>query len=226
MNIYQPFTYLVTFLPTGQRYYGVRTKQGCHPSQLWNSYYTSSKTIGQLIEDHGTDAFRVEIRRVFASKADAILWEHCVLRRLNAAQHPGYLNKNNGDRKFVNHGITMNGKKHTEDAKRRMSINSSGAKNPNWGGKAFTEETRQKISKALAGTKPNISPESRAKRLKVGKENGMYGKKLHWYNNGEIQRQFEINITPPDGWVRGRLWSAGHREKMLEKRHPKRKGEP
>jgi len=218
MNIYQPFTYLITFLPTGQRYYGVRTKRGCHPDQLWKTYYTSSKVISQLISLHGPDAFRVEIRRTFTTKDEAILWEHRVLRRLNAAQHPGYLNRNNGDRKFINHGITMNGKRHTEDAKKRMSINSSGSKNPNWGGKAFTEETRRKLSKARTGVKESAEVVEAKRQRVLGSNNPNYGKRFHWYNNGEVQRQFETHITPPEGWVRGRLWSAGHREKMLEKR--------
>jgi hypothetical protein len=114
----------------------------------------------------------------------------------------------------------MNGKKHTEDARRRMSINSSGEKNPNWG-KTFSEETRRKLSEAKKGKKLTLTEESKAARVHHGEKNGMHGKKLHWYNNGEVQRQFETHIQPPEGWVRGRLWSAGHREKMLASRHPK-----
>lgn len=219
MSIYQPFTYLVTFLPTGQRYYGVRTKKGCQPSDLWTSYFTSSKIVRQLIKQHGKDAFTFEIRRTFATKEQAILWEHRVLRRIDAARNPRYLNKNNGDRKFFGGGVPI-GFKHTEDARRRMSINSSGPKNPNWG-KVFSEETRRKLSEAKKGKKLELTEESKAARIHYGEKNGMHGKKLHWYNNGEVQRQFEIHITPPEGWVRGRLWSAGHREKMLASRHPK-----
>lgn len=219
MNIYTPYTYLITFLPTGQQYYGVRTKQGCHPTDLWNSYYTSSKTVRQLIKQHGADAFRWEVRKTFSNREDAIIWEHRLLSRIDAARNPNYLNKNNGDRKFFGGGVPK-GFRHSEDARRKMSINSSGSKNPNYG-KNFSEDTRRKLSEAKKGKKLTLTESATAARTHYGKKNGMHGKKLHWYNNGEVQRQFETHITPPEGWTRGRLWSAGHREKMLASRHPK-----
>jgi len=219
MNIYTPYTYLITFLPTGQQYYGVRTKRGCNPTDLWNSYYTSSKVVRQLIAQHGCGAFTTQVRKTFTTREAALLWEHRVLRRLDAARTPHWLNKNNGDRKFFGGGVPK-GFKHSEETKRLMSENSKGARNGKTG-RPVSEETRQKLRTALTGTKPNISAESKARRVKVGDHNGMYGKKLHWYNNGTIQKQIEVSVSPPDGWVKGRLWSAGHRDKMLASRHPK-----
>jgi hypothetical protein len=218
MNIYTPFTYVVKFKPTGQIYYGSRTKQGCQPTDLWNSYYTSSKLVRQLIAEHGRDAFEVEIRRTFQTKEAALLWEHRVLRRVDAAHNPRWLNKNNGDRKFFG-GRAFAGKKHTEDARRRMAINSSGPKNPNWGGKAFTEESRRKLSEARKGFKesPEIIEAKRQRML--GENNPNYGKTFAWWNDGT--RNKLVEQCPGEGWVRGRLWAAGHRERMLASRHPK-----
>jgi len=47
VNIYQPYTYLIKFLPTGQVYYGSSYANNKHkvsnPEQLWITYFTSSK---------------------------------------------------------------------------------------------------------------------------------------------------------------------------------------
>jgi len=217
MSIYTPYTYLVKFKPTGAVYYGSRTKQGCDPSDLWTSYYTSSKTVRQLIKQHGKDAFEVEVRRTFATKAQAIQWEHRVLARVDAARNPLYLNKNNGDRKFYG-STTMLGKKHTEDARRRMSINSSGEKNPMYG-KPKSEETRRKLSEAHKGKKLPAKQVEQLRKRMTGQNNFNYGKKFAWWNDGTQNKLVEH--CPGEGWVRGRLWSAGHREKMLASRHPK-----
>jgi len=77
-----PFTYRVTHLPTGTWYYGVRYADGCDPSDLWKSYYTSSTRISKLLAQDGLEAFTAEVRRTFAAKEDAIRWEHRVLRRI------------------------------------------------------------------------------------------------------------------------------------------------
>ena len=69
-----PFTYILHYLPTNQYYYGSRYAKGCHPSQLWTTYYTSSKKIKQLISEHGTDVFRAKITRTFNTKEEAIQW--------------------------------------------------------------------------------------------------------------------------------------------------------
>lgn len=219
MSIYTPFTYVVKFKPTGQIYYGSRTKQGCQPTDLWTSYYTSSKVVRQLIDEHGKDAFEVEIRKTFSTKEQALLWEHRVLRRVDAARNPLYLNKNNGDRKFYGGGVPK-GFRHSEDARRRMSINSSGEKNPNWG-KTFSEETRRKISEAAKKRKDTLEMRLIKKERIKGEKNPNFGKKFHWWNNGEVQKQIETHLLPPDGWVRGRLWSPGHREKMEASRWEK-----
>jgi hypothetical protein len=115
----------------------------------------------------------------------------------------------------------MNGKKHTEDARRRMSINSSGEKNPNWGGKAVTDETRRKLSEAKKGLKLKLTSEQRKSKREqmAGAKNHNYGKKFAWWNDGT--RNSLVENCPGPGWVRGRLWSAGHREKMLASRHSK-----
>jgi len=138
--MYLPFTYCITFKPTGQRYYGVRTKQNCHPQELWTQYFTSSKKIKKLILEHGVDAFTFEIRRTFSNKADAIAWEHRVLKRLKVLTNPLWLNENIGGKEFVTKDTL------TEEHKRNVAKAQLGKKR-----KPHSAETKAKISSARQG---------------------------------------------------------------------------
>ena len=61
------YTYIIRFLPTGQVYYGSRCAYGCHPNEFWVTYFTSSKLITQMIQEHGVDSFVFEIRKQFSN---------------------------------------------------------------------------------------------------------------------------------------------------------------
>lgn len=205
-NTYQPYTYLITFLLTGQRYYGVRTKKNCTPDDLWHTYFTSSNIIKQLINEHGVDAFRVEVRKTFSTKQEAILWEHKVLSRIDAAHNPLFLNKNNGSRKFIPHD------KHSKETKRKIGIAHKG--------KTMSEEAKEKMRNTcierFGDTPPWQSKESNMKRSKSSRGRTPWNKGktmpykgrtsptkgLRWYNNGV--EQFFVKECPP-GCVRGKL---------------------
>jgi hypothetical protein len=119
VNIYTPFTYQIIFKPTGQRYYGVRTRKNCHPGELWTCYFTSSKKIKKLKEEFGTSAFDYEIRRTFTDKSDAIAWEHRVLTRLRVVDNPRWFNENVGGKLFVTRDtLTEEHKRNVANAQR------------------------------------------------------------------------------------------------------------
>ena len=104
MNIYTPFTYCITFIPTGRRYYGARyannKKEVAHPDQLWTTYFTSSKIIKDLIDYYGEDSFTFEVRKIFKTRAEALSWENKFLTKINATKHPEWLNDHNGGHNF------------------------------------------------------------------------------------------------------------------------------
>ena len=51
-----PYTYLLTHVQTGKKYYGVRFAKGCNPSDLFITYFTSSKYVKSLIEEYGIES--------------------------------------------------------------------------------------------------------------------------------------------------------------------------
>ncbi|NBP04521.1 MAG: hypothetical protein EBU90_31445 [Proteobacteria bacterium] len=102
MNIYQPYTYLITHIPTGKRYYGVRFARGCHPSDLGTKYFSSSKLIKRMISEEGLDSFRFEIRRTFDDAETAINWETKVLTRLKVKSKQNWLNIGISHKEFFN----------------------------------------------------------------------------------------------------------------------------
>jgi len=134
-----PFTYLIYSKRTNQYYYGVRYCNGCHPNQLWTTYFTSSKVIKSLIKMYGTDEFIVSIRKTFANAETAINWESRFLNRVKAATSNKWLNLHNGDGNFRNKG----GYKLSKETKEKMS-------------KPKSEQTKEKMSKAKTGSKNKV----------------------------------------------------------------------
>lgn len=144
-----PFTYYLYHKPTGKKYYGVRTARGCHPNDLWNTYFSSSELVKELIEVYGKESFDVEVRKVFENKRDALLWERHVLIRLQASRSEEWLNRNNGGGAGA----------HTEETREKIKNNNV----KYWSGKTridisekfkghkVTESTRQKLSNKLKG---------------------------------------------------------------------------
>lgn len=91
-----PYTYLIVCVPTGEFYYGVRYAVNCDPSELWVSYFTSSKEVARRIEDYGKQEFKVEVRRHFDDAFHARQWEDNVLRRMKAVERSDCLNQSFG----------------------------------------------------------------------------------------------------------------------------------
>jgi hypothetical protein len=112
----KPYTYTITHKLSGVKYYGVRYSKNCQPNDLGISYFSSSKTLRKMILNEGKDNFEFKIRQCFENKEDAVLWEHKVLRRLNAAQSTKWFNRHNGNTSWHNVG----GYKLSEVTRERM----------------------------------------------------------------------------------------------------------
>lgn len=87
-----PYTYLIGWSKHNIWYYGLRYAKNCHPSDLWNIYFTSSKYVKETRLKYGEPDI-VEIRKTFETAKQAQLWEHKVLRRMNVVNEQKWLNR-------------------------------------------------------------------------------------------------------------------------------------
>jgi hypothetical protein len=141
-DIYQPYTYLIGWSDHNVYYYGVRYARKCNPSELWVSYFTSSKHVKEFSLING-DPDIIQIRRVFENSHKARLWEHKVLRRLSVNTNKRFLNQT--DNVSISPDAALRGakKKKSLETRRKMSIHRSNT--------TLSEETKRRISESKTG---------------------------------------------------------------------------
>jgi hypothetical protein len=105
-SIYTPYTYLIGWSKHNKFYYGRRTAKGCHPSEFWLKYFTSSKEVKNFRKKYGEPDIK-QIRKKFNNKEDCCLWEEKVLSKMDVAHNEIWLNKKNGDSKWDVTGKTI-----------------------------------------------------------------------------------------------------------------------
>lgn len=123
-----PYTYLIGWSKLDTYYYGRRTAQGCNPSDLWVTYFTSSPAVHQFVIDHGQPDV-IQVRQIYNLDlplqeriTQCVLWENKFLERVNAASNPKFLNKSNGDSKFDSTGMVTVIDKSTNKTKQITKI--------------------------------------------------------------------------------------------------------
>lgn len=92
--IYTPYTYLIGWSKLNLWYYGVRFKKGCHPSDLWVSYFTSSKEVA-IVRDMYGEPDIIEIDKTFKESSLARNYETNFLKENNVIYDDKWLNKTN-----------------------------------------------------------------------------------------------------------------------------------
>ena len=109
------YVYKITFLPTNQYYIGYRGSKNATPSDLFVTYFTSSKVIANLIKEHGVNKFVKEILAEFATGVEAYEYEQQLLREHDVEANTQMLNKR------LTSCALDTFKKHTEKSKVQMS---------------------------------------------------------------------------------------------------------
>lgn len=154
MNIYTtPYVYLIGWTDANKSYIGCQYHANANPKDLWTTYFTSSKEVLNMREEHGEpDVIRV--LKTFSDRDAAYTYETKILRRLNARKHPRLLNRQNND------GLPITKGHLTEDHKSNIGKSNSKAKN----GRALEacRENAKKGAEGRRGTKDSL--EVRKKR--------------------------------------------------------------
>lgn len=99
MNIYIPFTYIIGWTKHKKFYYGAKYSQGCQPSDLWQSYFTSSKYVKEFREQNGEPDI-IKIHRTFSNKDSCVEFENQYLTTIDAKNNPLFINEHNGGKGF------------------------------------------------------------------------------------------------------------------------------
>ena len=174
--MYRPYTYLIGWSTLNLWYYGVEFKNSskgvANPTNLWTTYFTSSKTVQDIRLRYGEPNV-VEVRKVFETREQAISWERKVLSRMNVLKDTRWVNSNVGGavslstsaRKIIaekNRGRV----KHSAEERARRSL---ATRERNLARGPLSEETKAKIAAARRG-KPG--PANRS-----GRGNPMFGRR-------------------------------------------------
>jgi hypothetical protein len=154
----QPFTYLIGWSHLDRWYYGVRYANGCHTSDLWTTYFTSSTIVKEFMKEHGQPDI-IQVRRKFDTEAAAIRYESRILSRLKVLSSDKWLNRNVAGAILMDDttkgkiGTSMRGKVKSEEHRRKISEALKGRRPTNWSQNAGpkSEQTRQRIAMKMKG---------------------------------------------------------------------------
>lgn len=206
MTIYKPYTYLIGWSQLGKYYYGVRYAKNCHPDDLWQSYFTSSKNVKKFAAKHGNPDLII-IRRTFESANSAMIWENKVLKRLDARNHPKMLNATNN---MANtHPINYNPAKNLG---KFIVPNISRGTWEELYGEEKAASMRENHSKVFKGNKYGAFKRSEETKEKMSKaaykrwSDPTFKRKMSykWITNGNKTVRIAVNDILPVGWYYGR----------------------
>ena len=142
------YTYSIKHIPTDTIYYGVRKSS---VFDLGQTYFSSSKLIKRLINEHGIENFEFKQRRTFEKYEQARLHETKILKRINAVSNPKVLNQAVSSPRICS-------KDSVSEKKRRESISNSMKGNKNF----------PKLTKEEHSRRGKLGAQKRAENIKSG----------------------------------------------------------
>lgn len=207
-NEYIPYVYIVVNKTTKLKYIGVRYARNCHPSNLWVTYFTSSKLVKHLIEIYGVEDFKRRILHTYpndptsAIKKEAEYFELIKKRDnfLNQTYSSGIIDLNVASKAGKIGGLIVYNRKigifRSEEDRRIWATNAGkvgGAvqRDKKLGIHGLSAEQR-KINSSKAGkvggfTNPELQRE-------LGRRGGPKNKGFKWLTNGSTNIKYTVKM--------------------------------
>jgi len=193
MNLkYIPYTYYIKWTKTGKWYYGVEygsTTKISNPTNLWTTYFTSSKAVSEYRKIHGEPDIIV-ISKIFENADDAILHEAKFLKRVNAVSNTNSLNGHNSD------GLSYKAKIVSEETRQKISnIHKGVSKSPETRSKQSISRKKYFESEEGLEWKKTLSE-------KMSVDNPSKKGKIPW-NKGipmSEETKSKVSISAKDAW--------------------------
>lgn len=199
-----PYTYFLKWTALNKWYYGVCHAQGCHPSEFWKKYFTSSNHVENLLKEFGNPDF-IQIRRTFKDAKRAIWWEKKVLLRMNVLNRVDSLNMNIAGSIIVSPLTYANiVQKRKEDQLKYNTHDQSKEKNPMWAKRWVTNGINNQVIKKDTPT-PLGWRDGRITKTTVrkNKQQNLKLKNIVWITNGLENKIIHLNESIPEHWYRG-----------------------
>lgn len=190
MSIYQPYFYIIGWTEHDMWYQGIQYGKNAHPSNLWNTYFTSSNYVKEFAAQHG-DPDVIETLPLETAE-QAIAEEIRYQRECDVLNDPRWLNKNISGAVLMDETVCAN-----------VSAGRTGCKHtrPAWNkGKRYTQR-RKGNDHPLTGRKrdPATVEKMIATKRRLKAENPDYG-------------TTEFSRTRASQVHKGKIISQEHRE--------------
>jgi hypothetical protein len=197
-----PYTYLIGWPDQNLWYYGVRYAAGCHPSDLWNPYTTSSNYVAAAIGKYGIPLIRI-VRKTFRDSNSARLWENKVLKRMKVVINEKWLNKTDNKSIPPMYGLDNPATKSEVRSKISYSV----------------KQWYQNNHSPNLGTTTSVLVKEKQSKAKLGELNPFYGKN----HSKENLQLFSDKQKDSNNSFYGKSHSDETRQKMSDDRKGKLK---
>lgn len=225
----QPYFYILKHKYTGRLYVGSQYGKTSNPSNIWSTYFTSSKFIKEIILNEGKDSFEVlkVTERLDARKYEARYLQRCYRLFGKDKFMDLFINRNIAPGILLSEEsiLKANGPDKREKM-RKLALErlANGTHNFITDHHSPTEEERKKISERMMGNDygnlRNITPEYRQQAAEKSKGNKNVNGYKWWTDGVECKRS--IDSPGPNFYLGGPKQS----EETKQKRSLALRGKP